>query len=306
MRFVVIGDTTLDITARDAAAAPGTDHQARITVGPGGQGANVAVRLARQGAAVRLITSLGSDVVGQQLEALLAAEGVEVQNLVVERSGSVVSLVDGSGERAMLSDRVSHDPGAWTTDQPVLADADWIHVSGYPLADPVGGAPLADLLGSRRADQRGSVGGGSFPPGVPIEERMRRARPDVLLFDRGEGLVALNLSGSDAGGMDSLATALSARYDAAVVVTDGPNPVVAATADGSQVHAFPQPISGPAVDATGAADAFAAGIIGTLAGGSWPPSRTRLGKALADGIRLGAEAASAVGAQARLPSEASA
>ena len=57
MHFAVVGDCLLDVTvASSGPIVRGGDEPARIELGPGGQAANVAVRLARGGASVRLIT----------------------------------------------------------------------------------------------------------------------------------------------------------------------------------------------------------------------------------------------------------
>ena len=82
------------------------DARARITVGPGGQGANVAVRLARSGVRVRLIVPLAEDPAGRVLRGHLESESVEVRALAAPRSSMVVVLVAPGGERTMLSDRV--------------------------------------------------------------------------------------------------------------------------------------------------------------------------------------------------------
>jgi ribokinase len=303
MRFTVVGDTTLDVTVRDAAPVPGSDRPAAITVGPGGQGANLAVRLARQGGTVRLVTAIAPDAVGRQLEALLAAEGVEVRNLGARQSGVVVSLVDDSGERAMLSDRVSLDPTAWSDERGLMTDSDWIHVSGYPLADEAGGALLAELIGSRPAAQRASVGGGSLAPGAGLENRLQAVRPDLALFDRAEAEAILGERAGANGELsgEALAAGVAERIGGIVVVTDGPAGAAVASAGGawSVVRS-----TAPRVDATGAGDAYAAAVLLALAGGSWPPARDDLRRALEAGGRLGAEAAGQVGAQAPLPSEA--
>lgn len=302
MRFTVIGDTTLDVTVRDATPVPGSDRAATITVGPGGQGANLAVRLARQGGSVRLVTAFAPDAIGRQLEALLAAERVEVRNLGTPQSGVVVSLVDSAGERAMLSDRVSLDPTAWSDGFGLLTDTDWVHVSGYPLVDEAGGGLLAELIGSRPAELRASVGGGSLAPDARLADRLRAARPDLVLFDRAEA-EAIRGPGVDAAvdlPAEELAAAVAALIGGIVVVTYGPVGAAVAMAGGAWSVVGD---SSPRVDATGAGDAYAAGVLLALAGGSWPPPQDDLRRALEAGGRLGAEAAGQVGAQAPVPSE---
>jgi sugar/nucleoside kinase (ribokinase family) len=302
LRFAVVGDTTLDVTVRGSAPPPGTDQVAEIQAGPGGQGANVAVRLARAGAAVRLVTAIGTDPAGRVLEAILVGEGVAVMNVGAASSGLVVSLVDASGERAMASDRISLDPDRIDAAvAEVLAEADWLHVSGYPLADPLSGERLA-LVVSRRADVRCSVGGGLFHRGSVITDRLRAARPDIVQFDHAEAEAILAESVGHANGLSAaaLATALAEALGAVTVVTDGAAGAAAATAHGAVTVPAPA-LSGR--DATGAGDAHAASILLSLASRSWPPSLHELRAALDEAAGHGAQVAEVVGAQGRIPAE---
>lgn len=304
MLFVVIGDSTLDVTVRsDGQPMPGRDHPARIEIGPGGQGANVAVRLARRGHDVRLVTGIGTDPMGAELGARLAAEGVAVSNLGARQTGIVVALVDAAGERAMLSDRASLDASAWTAGgADLLADATWIHVSGYPLADSSSGAALAEAVAARRADQRASVGGGSFTDEAGIGDRVRVARPDLVLFDASEAAVVAGLpdDGVGAATAEGLAARLATLLGAVAVVTGGPAGAAAAT--GRETLAVAGDLR-PLVDATGAGDAHAAAVLDVLAGGPWPPTADDLRRALEVAGAAGAEVAGLVGAQANAPSE---
>lgn len=302
---MVVGDATLDVIVGGGSAVAGADRPAAIHVGPGGQGANLAVRLARRGNDVRLVTGIGTDAFGAELGDQLTAEGVEISNLGAARTGVVVALLDPAGERAMLSDRASLDEDAWSGPEApgsqALADAGWIHVSGYPLADPRSGAALATAVGARRADQRASVGGGSFTEGTDLADRVRTVHPDLVLFDRREAAVVLGVSGSPAtGSAQDLAAQLAATYDAVAVVTDGS--AGAAASVGSETI-FLDVVARPVVDATGVGDAYAAAVLDALAGGAWPPSGAELRRTLELAAPAGAAAASLVGAQARVPSE---
>jgi ribokinase len=305
-RVTVIGDCTLDITVLDAAPIPGRDHPAQILAGPGGQGANVAVRLARRGVEVRLVTAIGTDPSGQVLAATLEAEGIRVVNAGAEdgRSGAVIALVDGGGERAMLSDRMPFDPASLDSAavRAALSEADWVHLSGYPLADPASGAALAELAASRADRQRCSIAGGSFAEDAELGHRLRAARPDLGVFDRAEALTILGLA-SAVGGTTAgaLATELAAALGAVGIVTDGPIGAAVASSEGTiEVHGRARPLK----DATGAGDAVTASIIAALCGEPWPPALAVLERALEDAAALGADVAGAVGAQARVAPEA--
>jgi sugar/nucleoside kinase (ribokinase family) len=306
IRFVVVGDATLDVTVRSLATpTAGSDSPARISVAPGGQGANLSVRLARRGARVDLVTAVADDLPGQQLRDALAADGVALVPLLAARSGIVVSLVDKSGERAMLSDRVSFDAEALASPavQAALDRASWIHISGYPLADSGSGDALAALAAARRAGQVCSVGGGSFAGGNGLLSRLQTTRPDLVLVDRAEAS-ALLAAGSATGRLRTaaeLAAGLVSALGGVGVVTDGAGG--AAAASGAETLTMPAS-PGSAVDATGAGDAHAAGFLLAAAGGAWPPTTSALRDALERAGRLGAEVAGVVGAQARVPSEA--
>lgn len=304
IRFVVIGDATLDVTVRTPRSpAAGSDRAAAITLGPGGQGANMAVRLARRGARVSLVTAMADDIAGKQLTKALAEDGVSLIALPAVQTGVVVSLVHAGGERAMLSDRVSMDvAGANSlTVRSTLEGADWIHLSGYPLADPASGDGLAALIAARGAGQGCSVGGGSFDVGSDVRTRLGTIRPELVLFDRAEASALLaSGAGNTAGPVEALAEALASAIGGTAVVTDGASGAAASTGDGTvAVPGWP----GSAVDATGAGDAFGAGILLALAHGAWPPALPALRGALEEASRVGAEVAGVVGSQARVASE---
>jgi len=290
MRVTVIGDSTLDVTVRPAAAPrAGGDTSARISLSPGGQGANVAVRLARAGMEVRLATAVAEDEVGRLLSAALEADGVALVRLATARSGLVVSLLDTMGERTMLSDRVSLDPSRMAA---AAAGAEWVHCSGYALADDAAGDPLAETLGSLPPAIRVSAGGGSLPDDTERSGRVRRrlasAGIDLLVMGRDEAAALL----------DRQLPSLPAAADALVLefprVIAGPGfalsvPAVDATS--------------PMVDATGAGDAYVAALIVRLAAAGWPPDLQTLRDAMERGSRDGGLVARLVGAQARTATE---
>ena len=304
MRFTVLGDATLDLIVRHPDPIhPRSDQVADISVQPGGQGANVAVRLARRGAGVTLVTALGDDVVGADLAARLSGEGIDLVGLPSARTGIVVSLVDRDGERAMLSDR-ARLRAADLTDRRAsraLAEADWVHCSGYVLADAEAGPAVADVLGRRPRGQRCSVGGGSFQADVRLADLLRTVAPQVVLFDRGEAEAILGAHQPGARPAGDLAGALAAALGALAVVTDGQAGAATATPDGGVVSVPGEPVV--AVDATGAGDAHAAVMLNELATSDWPPDLSSVEHALVRAGHAGAEVAAVVGAQARVPSE---
>ena len=85
----------------------GADTPARIVRRRGGSAAAVAVAVVGAGGSARLICKAARD---DRLVRELEAAGVEVFVQRCDRTGSIVVLVDDSGERTMLTDREPLDP----------------------------------------------------------------------------------------------------------------------------------------------------------------------------------------------------
>ena len=302
MRVAVIGDCTLDVTARPMETPrPGGDVPARIAVAPGGQGANVAVRLARAGLAVRLVTAIADDAPGRILGAALEADGVDVARLPSKRSAIVVSLLDGAGERSMLSDRVTLEPA---TVRAACAGADWVHCSAYPLADDATGDALAAALGSLPADVRASVGGGSLPPdpdlAVRVRERVSTSRARLLILGRDEAAALLD---RELPSLPAAADGLAGAFPGVVAVVTGGAAGSAAAGPGFALSVAAQDPATPMLDATGAGDAYASALIAQLLDASWPPDVPTLRAAMEAGSRSGGLVSRVLGAQGRIAGE---
>lgn len=302
MPIVVIGDSTLDVTVRPAAPPrPGGDVPARISLSPGGQGANVAVRLARAGIEVRLAAAIADDSAGQVLAGALEADGVAVVRLPAERSGLVIALLDADGERAMLSDRVTLDPTALAA---ACAGAEWVHCSGYALADDASADALAELVGSLSASTRVSAGGGSLPEDPARSARVRRrlatAGVALLILARDEAAALLD---RPLPSVAAAADALAGAFPGLIAVVTG---AVAGSAAAGPGFALSVPAVDPAtpmVDATGAGDAYVAALIGALRGVVWPPDLPTLRAAMENGSRDGGLVSRVLGAQGRTSAE---
>ncbi|MCV0403358.1 MAG: carbohydrate kinase family protein [Chloroflexi bacterium] len=277
----VIGDALLDVTATlREPMRHGEDVPAAIAPRPGGQGANVAVRLARRGVGVRLVCGLGDDVAGRLIREALAAEGVELAPLPVDATGSVLIIVDDTGERTMLSHRAPF------TDQltsEVLPDAPWTIVSGYALAEPGADAAATSLAShpGRRAVLGCAV---SSTLRATWRAAAKALRADLVIANADE---ARNLAP-----LEELA--------ANVVVTSADG--AAATLAGIPMSVAGERDSNVA-DATGAGDAFAAALLAGLVRGTWPPPRADFETALAAAVGVAGEVARVAGAQGRVPSE---
>lgn len=280
MPFTVVGDCLLDITVAPVGPIPrNADSPARIHLGPGGQAANVAVRLARRGASVRLVAPFADDAAGRLLREALAREAVELVELAAEQSGTVVALIEG-GERTMLSQRAAFSSSVRGELAAAIADAGWIHCSGYALIDPHA-AEIAAALAGRPVGAILSVGGCAVPldGSARFRELLALARPDVVVLNRAEA--------------DSLGPGFS------TVVTDRDGSSATIGSLDLRERVMPR----RAVDATGAGDAYAAALIGSLSQGHWPPGGEQLREAMRAGGELAGLVAGALGAQARVAGE---
>lgn len=302
MSVAVVGDTTLDVTVRpDEPPRSGGDVPASIAIAPGGQGANVAVRLARAGVEVRLATAIADDAAGRLLLAALKSEGVALARMRAERSGTVVALLDAAGERAMLSDRVTLDPAAVAA---ACAGAGWVHCSAYPLADDATGDALAAALGSLPAGTRISAGGGSLPPDADraarVRERLAAARVGLLVLGRDEAAALLD---APLPSLAAAADALAGAFPAAIAVVTGGAAGSVAAGPGFALSVSAQDPATPMVDATGAGDAYAAALIDALLETGWPPDVVTLRAAMEAGSRAGGLVSRVLGAQGRVAGE---
>jgi sugar/nucleoside kinase (ribokinase family) len=117
----VVGDLVEDVVVWSArAVVTGTDNPCVVRRTRGGSAANVAA-LAAPHVRTRFVGCVGEDAAGDALERALAATGVEVCLQRRDRTGSVVVIVDPTGERTMFPDRaaaaqMSTDAVRWVDD----------------------------------------------------------------------------------------------------------------------------------------------------------------------------------------------
>lgn len=275
-RIVVVGDLGVDVLVEPSSpAVAGADVPARIRIAPGGAGANTAAWLAHLGAEVTLVARIGDDAAGRTADEELRTAGVHPVLTVDGRhpTCTVVSLL-GPGDRTLLSDRgaAAHLSAA---DLPDLRGNGHLHLSGYVLLDASSrDAGLAALAAARAAGLTTSVDPQAAPALTPTFREWVRG-VDLLLPNADE----LRALGGSA--------ALLARVGA-VAVTDGPGSAAWEDQRGRWV-ASPPPVE--VVDATGAGDAFDAGLLVAWLRGAGPRAT------LYAGCAAGADAVSRLGAR---------
>jgi sugar/nucleoside kinase (ribokinase family) len=290
-RIVVLGDVMTDLIVRThGPIAFGSDTPSSIETHAGGAGANLAAWCAGEGLSVDFIAMVGADAFGELHRRALVRAGV-TPHLAIHASrptGTLVSLVDAAGERSMLADRganLSLEPGH--VPPRLFAPPACFHLSGYALLDE-GPRPaaLAALDLARHAGMRISVDPASAAPlaqvgGARFLAWTRGA--DVCLPNLDEAYVLTGESTPEAA-----ARALGAAYGMVALKLGERGALLAVSGQA------PMPVPGAPVavrDTTGAGDAFCAGFLACWLRGGTPA------EALAAGVRLGARAASRVGAR---------
>jgi sugar/nucleoside kinase (ribokinase family) len=287
--IISVGDLVTDVLAvLRAPLAVASDTPATVHVAGGGQAANTAAWLAWLGRPVTFVGAVGGDQAGRDRLAELHTAGVLTQVSVRPgaTTGSIVVLAY-EGERTMISDR-----GANLLLAPSDVDAairtgtpQALHLSGYTLLDqasrPAGRSALAS---AREAGLKTSVDAASAAP--------LREAPGFLGWVRGVDLLIANRDEARALVGEAEPAEQAARLAAATggeaVVKLGPEGALWLGRHGL-VSASVEPVH--VVDATGAGDAFAAGL---LAG--WTSGADRHAT-LAEACKLGAYAVGLVGAR---------
>lgn len=234
-----------------------SDTDAVVIRRRGGSAANAAATAARTGAAARFIGQVGDDSTGNALIAALGAEGVEVVARQRGRSGTIVVLVDHTGERTMLSDRatcpgldeperswldgltVLHVPTYSLTEGSLASTSaqliDWCHELGIPVSIDASSESVMERYGVDR-----------------LAALYRQLRPDVLLCNEDEAAcLGAHLDPADEGG--GVGAGL-------VIVKQGAAPALVLE-PGRPVQRVPVPPIARVGDTTGAGDAFAAGFL---------------------------------------------
>jgi ribokinase len=284
-QVLVLGDALLDVHVMPTRPMlPGADVPAAIRLEPGGQGANLAVRLARRGVDVLLRCALGSDAAGGLVRSALAADAVALDSVDAPATGSVVVLVDADGRRTMLSQRAPIIGPQLATD-----GAAWLVVSGYVLLEPNSAQLAAQSLPERRA----LIGCALDRPEVEGWRAAARALEPSLVVLNGDEAELLS------GGDPEAAAGLAKQFDAVVVVTGAAGASAALGVE--TVRVAHDAVA--AVDTTGAGDAFAAALIAELLEATWPPPPDAVERALESAARLATAVTLVRGAQARVAGE---
>jgi len=283
----------------------GGAYAREVTTAFGGVGANVAVALDRLGRDVGLVSRVGDDEYGRRARDYLAETGVDASRVRAGDDPTTRSLVLSApdGERAIVTTGESfRELRLAAADREAIAAADVAFLTGY-TPDAVSREVLSVV------ESAGDPPALVFDLSGPVEELVGRGtEPETVhrLLHRADLFVAGDIAaaayfGSEATAVERIAAAQRARGDAADWDRDAggagpPRAVLTHGADGMTVivdgdarrfDAFDIDV----VDATGAGDAFVAGLIDRWVAEESDRAGAGSPGALAGGVRFAAAVA---------------
>ena len=289
-RVVVVGDLLYDLLAKvEGEVTFGTDTFVPIRVAAGGSGANAAAWLASSGIETHFVGRVGDDPFGGYLAQELERVGVR-PHLARDPSvatGKVFVLVDGAGERTMITDRGAGEALGPEDLPETLFGRGHLHLSGYTLS---GGSRRETAIKALRLARQSGMTFSVDPSSVSLLQAVGPGR--FLASTRGADLCFPNLEeGALLASIEDperIAEGLLSHYSG-VVLKLGPGGALYAGADGGweRVPAAPARV----VDTTGAGDALCAGFLSAKLSGASPA------EALRRGVGLATEAVARVGAR---------
>ena len=259
--FLVCGEALYDLFLTASEGPGALTFEARA----GGSPFNVAVGLARQGAAAALLTGISDDMLGRRLTQALEAEGVETRHLVRAGRRTTLSLVDltetGAPAYAFYG-LGSADCALTRQDLPAIGEEiAALHFGSYSIAV----APAADAfaaLAETESRRFISLDPNARPTVLPDPEAWRGRIARLVPFVNVVKVSAEDLRWLYPGAARSEIASRWLRAGVeAVIVTDGGETVTAFRRD-DQISVAPPSVE--VVDAVGAGDAFQAALLSEL------------------------------------------
>ncbi len=239
----------------------------------GGGGTNVAVGLHRLGEAVKMITRIGSDDLGEVMEKQLEREAVDLSMLQKGegKTGLSVVLVSSDGERSIVTYRGESgliDPKEikWAE----VKKADWIQVSSLG-----GDITFVEDLVAFALENGIKIGVNPGKKELDQKERLLKLLPkfDFFNVNRQEASLLLGIDFENEKEMVVKLSDLGARI---LAITDGKRGAsVVVNRRWLKMETFPV----SSVDDTGAGDAFVSGVVAGILQNKKPEEFLKMGLA---------------------------
>ena len=300
-RVLCIGDIALDVIVKleidggqegFASLRYGSDTPSQVITRGGGAAANVASWLATIDVEPELLVRIGRDSVGEALVNELEAQGIRCHRRVIDRlsTGTVVVLVDKSGERTMLPDSGAN-AGLNASDLPDLDGYEAAYISGYALFNKKSHDGVVEIFSKLRAAKipiifdPASVGTMStFADHLTIIDAIPFS--DVMVLNESEARFLCDL---DEAPLEEVLVSLT-RFANLVIIKRNELGAFAIDVESRKTFSDRQPRREPR-DTTGAGDSFAAGFIA-----EWIKDRD-VAAALKSGNLMAGECVQVIGAR---------
>ena len=263
----------------------------RYLPGFGGDTLNVAVAAARLGSRTAYISRLGADIFGDEIRALMRGEGVDDRAVALdpEAPTGLYFVTHGPAGHVFTYRRKGSAASLIAPqelDRGLIASARFLHASGISQAISATAAETVSAAIGLAAEAGVKV---SFDTNFrPRLWSVKEARPAIVKAAAQADIVKTSIEDSEAlfglsdpGAIAQHMLSLGAH---AVVVTLGRNGVLLATREGTE-HV--PGLAVPAVDATGAGDAFTGALLSELARGQPLTQSARFANAAAALSTLG-------------------
>jgi ribokinase len=287
--IVVVGGANFDYVVRgERLPVPGETLEGEVfQEGPGGKGANQAVGAARLGAKVTFVSRVGVDARGDTLIAGLREAGVDERHVVRDRerpTGVALIAVDHEGEKQIVTAPGANRQLSETEIEAAKESIAFARVLVVNLEVPLRAVEAA----LRLAKASGAKTLLDPAPAVPLSEELLRL-VDVIRPNAAEAEVLTNVKVRDVRSAAQCARVLMARGVGAAILQAGNSGDLVVT---RQEQHLLEHLAVDSVDATGAGDAFMAGLAAGLAEGRSLLDAASLGSAAAafSTTRLGARA----------------
>ena len=261
----VVGDFAWDVLIRtNSELLRGGDTFGEVMLTPGGSAANVAVWASRAGLATDFVGKIGRDRFGQLAQEDLERERVDAHLVETEAhlTGSVAVFVDHTGERSMVS---GHGADFYLLPQDLPKDVirrcRHLHLTAWSFfVDPPRAAARAAALLAQAGGATLSFDPGSFQMIGEMGVSQFLAVTDDLGID-------IFLPNKEEGSMltggltdpQEIVTALAELYPKALIILKLDADGALVFEEGEATHI--PPATNNLVDATGAGDSFAGGVL---------------------------------------------